>query len=118
MQMELGLYHEAMNMLRTILPHRPCDSITLTSFALCLSALGYKPPPGLTSANYPLKIKLMDDPNEFLNSTDPEELFEAGSTFNLENIFLQVPFFLIKPSLWLEIWEIKERLFIERLGFG
>jgi hypothetical protein len=40
--------------------------------------------------NYALKIKLMDDPSEFVNSLDPGELLEAGSTFNLSTIFYQV----------------------------
>lgn len=88
--MELGQFQEAMIMLKTILPLKPCDSIGLASLALCLSALGYNSNPSLTSVNYALKIKLMDDSNEFVNSTDPIELFEAATIFNLKNLFLQV----------------------------
>jgi tetratricopeptide (TPR) repeat protein len=90
--MELGRYQEALKIFREILPMKPCDSVALTSLGLCLSALGYQPPQPHTATptNYALKIKLMDDPNEFVNSVDPEELLEAGSTFNLSNIFYQV----------------------------
>jgi hypothetical protein len=120
--MELGQYEEALQILREILPMKPCDSVALTSLGLCLSALGYQPHSSSSSSssaaqhcnttntngghtatgvptNYALKIKLMDDPHEFTNSTDPEELLEAGSTFNLSNIFYQVPPLPPPPSL-------------------
>lgn len=88
--MEIGDYQAALETLKKVLPIKPCDSVTLVSMGLCLSALGYKPPPSTGPVNYALKIKLMDDPNEFINSKDPEELLEAGCTFNLSNIFYQV----------------------------
>ncbi len=31
----------------------------------------------------------MSEPHELLKSTDPEELFEAATTFNLSQMFLQ-----------------------------
>lgn len=89
--MEVGNFQVALETFRQILPLKPCDSVALTSMGLCLSALGYKSQQSSTNPiNYALKIKLMNNPNEFVTSNDPEELLEAGSTFNLSNIFYQV----------------------------
>jgi hypothetical protein len=86
--MELGQFSNAAEILRNILSLKPCDAVALTSLGLCLSALGHASANEKT--NYALKIKLMDDPTDLANSVDPGELLEAGSTFNLSNIFYQV----------------------------
>jgi len=87
--MEEGKFTEAASLLRCVIPLKPCDPVALASLGLCLAALGKTPPSGLTSVNYGLKIKLMDDPAELGKSDDPEELFEAATMFNLSNVFLQ-----------------------------
>ena len=88
--MELGDFRQAAEQLRHILHLKPCDSVALGSLGLCVSALGYSSPKGQNAVNYDLRIKLLDDPLELAKSTDPEELFEAATTFNLSQIFLQV----------------------------
>jgi tetratricopeptide (TPR) repeat protein len=88
--MEMGLFEKAVEVLRAVLPLKPCDPVGLGSLGLCLSALGFVSPKGLSKINYDLKIKLMDDPVELSRSNDPEELFEAATTFNLGQVFMQV----------------------------
>lgn len=98
--MELGLFEKAVDVLRTVLPLKPCDPVALGALGLCLSALGYVSPMGLSKVNYDLKIKLMDDPVEISRSNDPEELFEAATTFNLSQVFLQVLCCHYEPSTY------------------
>lgn len=64
-------------------------TLTTGSLALCMSALGHKAPEGQLKVNYAIKLKLMSVPQEILASKDPEELFEAATTFNLSHSFLQ-----------------------------
>jgi len=87
--MELGQFQKAVAMLLDVLPLKPCDSIALGSLALCMSALGHTAPEGQLKVNYAIKLKLMSEPQEILASKDPEELFEAATTFNLGHSFLQ-----------------------------
>lgn len=87
--MELGRFQKAVDTLLQVLPLKPTDSIALGSLAVCMSALGHEAPRGAAKVNYSIKIKLMAVPQELLRSTDPEELFEAATTFNLGQTFLQ-----------------------------
>lgn len=82
--MEFGRFEEAEKTLRHILPLNPCDSLALACLALSLVAQGVKSPTGIHKVNYDLKLKLMDTPHELVKCRDPEELFEAACTFNLE----------------------------------
>jgi tetratricopeptide (TPR) repeat protein len=93
--MDLGRHKEARTAFQQALYIVPWDAVTLASLGYCVSLL-YKKDPNRNTANgtrrgeepsYSSRLMSMRSPEELIHSRDPEELFEASVTMDLQRIF-------------------------------
>jgi tetratricopeptide (TPR) repeat protein len=79
--LELGKPKEARTCLQAALELVPDDNIALASLALCVRAMGHRPPSGVHRLNYKMLLQSTVDMRSLINSTDCEELFATCTHF-------------------------------------